>query len=40
MKYHYCSICGNIYHNTTFRGGYVCEDCIQYIKSLDLNEKR
>ena len=29
-----CSLCGNIYHNTTFRGGYVCEDCVNYIKSL------
>ncbi|MGF6376191.1 hypothetical protein M2140_001262 [Clostridiales Family XIII bacterium PM5-7] len=27
-----CSLCGNIYHNTVFRGGFVCEDCIKYIK--------
>lgn len=31
VKYH-CSLCGNIYHNTIFKGGYVCEDCIDYIK--------
>lgn len=32
MVKNYCSICGNIYHNTVFKGGYVCEDCIRYIK--------
>ena len=35
MKYR-CTICGHIYHNTIFKGGYVCEDCVNYIKSLDL----
>jgi hypothetical protein len=29
-----CSICGNIFHNTVFKGGYVCEDCVAYIKSI------
>ncbi len=28
----YCSLCGNIYHNTVFKGGYVCEDCLAYVK--------
>lgn len=28
-----CSLCGNIYHNIVFKGGYVCEDCIDLIKS-------
>lgn len=27
-----CSLCGNIYHNVIFKGGYICEDCITYIK--------
>lgn len=31
-----CSLCGNIYHNTTFRGGYICEDCLNYIKTMDI----
>lgn len=30
---HRCSLCGNIHNNITFKGGYVCEDCIEYIKS-------
>ena len=31
-----CSICGNLYHNITFRGGYICEDCVNYIKKVSL----
>ncbi len=27
-----CSLCGGIYHNIAFRGGYVCEDCVNYLK--------
>lgn len=34
MKYK-CSLCGNHCRNITFKGGYVCEDCIRYIKNLD-----
>lgn len=30
-----CSLCGNIYHNTTFRGGFICEDCLRYIKETE-----
>jgi len=33
-----CSLCGNIYHNTVFKGGYVCEDCLQFIKTTDMTE--
>ncbi len=29
-----CSLCGNIYHNTVFKGGYVCEDCIKFVKHI------
>mgnify|MGYP000460586000 FL=1 len=29
---HRCSLCGNIHNNITFKCGYVCEDCIEYIK--------
>ena len=34
-----CSLCGNIYHNTVFKGGYVCEDCLSFIKSIDADSK-
>jgi len=27
-----CSICNNNYNNLYFKGGYVCEDCLQFIK--------
>ncbi len=27
-----CSLCGGIYHNIVFRGGFVCEDCIDLIR--------
>ena len=33
-----CTLCGNIYYNTVFKGGYVCEDCIAYIKQVDLED--
>ncbi|HIV79640.1 MAG TPA: hypothetical protein IAB13_01520 [Candidatus Avanaerovorax faecigallinarum] len=32
-----CSLCGNIYHNTTFRGGFICEDCLNYIKETEFS---
>ena len=32
-----CTICGNILHNTIFKGGYICEDCIKLVKSLPLD---
>lgn len=29
-----CSICGGSYYNAfAFKGGYVCEDCLQYLKA-------
>ena len=31
-----CSICGNIYKNQVFKGGYICADCLTLIKSVDL----
>ena len=30
-----CSLCGKRYHITAFHGGYVCECCIDYIKTHD-----
>ena len=35
-----CSICGNIYHNIVFRGGFICEDCRDYIKIVDTDDLR
>ena len=32
-RIHRCSLCGNIFNNIVFKGGYVCEDCIDFIKS-------
>lgn len=28
-----CSLCGGIYRNIAFKGGYICEDCVEYLKS-------
>ena len=29
-----CSLCGrDLYENTPFKAGYICEDCILYMKS-------
>lgn len=33
MKQKRCSICGNIHNTVNFKCGYVCEDCIDYIKN-------
>ncbi len=30
-----CSLCGRMYHNFAFKGGYICEDCLQSIKRSD-----
>ncbi len=35
MNYYNCSLCGHVFHNTIFKGGYVCEDCVKYIKHSD-----
>lgn len=32
-----CSLCGNIYHNTVFRGGFICEDCLNYIRETEFS---
>ncbi len=29
-----CTLCGNRYHNIAFKGGYVCETCVDYIRGL------
>lgn len=29
---HSCSLCGQLYHSFAFKGGYICEDCLQSIK--------
>jgi hypothetical protein len=31
-KGHKCSICGKSYDTVAFKSGYVCEDCIGYVK--------
>ncbi|WP_281350943.1 hypothetical protein [Aminipila butyrica] len=28
-----CTVCGSNYNNVAFMGGYICEDCIGYIRS-------
>lgn len=30
-----CSLCGQLYHNFAFKGGYICEDCLDSIKGQD-----
>lgn len=27
-----CSLCGQLYNNFVFKGGYICEDCLESIK--------
>lgn len=27
-----CSLCGQLYQNFAFKGGYICEDCLGSIK--------
>ena len=29
-----CSLCGGQYRRIAFKGGYVCESCMDYIKGL------
>lgn len=29
-----CSLCGSQYRSIAFKGGYVCETCMDYIKGL------
>lgn len=29
---HECSICGSTYETFAFKGGFVCEDCLSFIK--------
>lgn len=28
-----CSLCGQLYHNFAFKGGYICESCLRSIKT-------
>lgn len=30
-----CTLCGQLYHNFAFKGGYICEDCLNSIKLPD-----
>ena len=30
-----CSLCGQLYNNFSFKGGYICEDCLNAIKDQD-----
>ncbi|MDO4518578.1 MAG: hypothetical protein Q4B78_05155 [Bacillota bacterium] len=27
-----CTICGREYKTRTFKGGYVCDDCLQFVR--------
>lgn len=29
----HCSLCGNICRSMAFKGGYICQDCIDQIKA-------
>ncbi len=33
-----CSLCGRLYHNFSFKGGYICEDCLNSIKEQDQDQ--
>ena len=35
----HCCICGSLYRNIAFKGSYVCESCVDYIKGRDLEPK-
>ena len=28
-----CSICGSTYETFAFKGGFVCEDCLKFLKN-------
>lgn len=30
-----CTLCGQLYHNFAFKGGYICEHCLNSIKMPD-----
>lgn len=34
-----CSLCGRFYNNFVFKGGYICEDCLDSIKDLSSDGK-
>ncbi len=33
----YCSLCGNINENRTFKGGVICKDCLAVVRSMHLS---
>lgn len=35
----FCSLCGNINGNRTFKGGVICRDCLSIVRSMHLNEE-
>ncbi len=35
-----CSLCGRFYNNFVFKGGYICEDCLDSIKDLSSDGKK
>ena len=39
MGQHYCWLCGHKQGSISFKSGYVCEDCIGYIKSSSEDNK-
>lgn len=35
-----CSICGSKYKSFSFKSGYVCESCMDYIKNISRENSR
>lgn len=35
-----CSLCGRFYNNFVFKGGYICEDCLDSIRDLASDEEK
>ena len=33
-----CSICGHNYKGISFKSGYICETCLEYIKDIPYND--
>lgn len=35
-----CSLCGRFYNNFVFKGGYICEDCLDSIRDLASDKEK
>ncbi|WP_409336879.1 hypothetical protein [Eubacterium sp. F2] len=33
----FCSLCGNLNGNQTFKGGVICRDCLSVVRSMHLS---